>query len=73
MPPDGGFFCFLGMPCKCPPADMLTLYSYLHGKQIVDGYIEVVGYFLELISGGRRFFPFDNRAASKAELSLQFR
>ena len=22
------------MPCKCPPADMLTLYSYLHGKQI---------------------------------------
>ena len=33
MPPDGGFFAFLGMPCKCPPADMLTLYSYLHGKQ----------------------------------------
>ena len=24
----------MGMPCKCPPADMLTLYSYLHGKQI---------------------------------------
>ena len=22
------------MPCKCPPADMLTLYNYLHGKQI---------------------------------------
>lgn len=52
---------------------MLTPYNYLHGKQIVDGYIEVVSYFLELISGGRRFFPFDNRAASKAELSLQFR
>ena len=33
----GAFLLFgdaLQMPCKCPPADMLTLYSYLHGKQI---------------------------------------
>ena len=33
MPPDGGFFAFWGCLVNALPADMLTLGSYLHGKQ----------------------------------------